>query len=153
MPYNGGVLPASSNAHKTRFFQDFLGGTFPPARRASDKPIAIACFRLFTFFPDRPLLSVPFFRSLIALFTFAAAFLPYLAIGAPLPELCSVNIAGYSECGNDDFSCGAFEILKPGALRQDERRVLIRGFNFLRCQLINRVIAWGCLTTQFTRRG
>jgi hypothetical protein len=33
-------------------------GTFPPLRRASDKPIAIACFRLFTFRPDRPLLSV-----------------------------------------------------------------------------------------------
>jgi hypothetical protein len=52
----------------------------PPARRASDSPIAIACFRLVTFLPDRPLLSVPRRRSRIALSTFADAFLPYLAI-------------------------------------------------------------------------
>jgi hypothetical protein len=29
---------------------DFFAGTFAPARRASERPIAIACFRLFTFF-------------------------------------------------------------------------------------------------------
>ena len=39
-------------------------------RRASDKPIAIACFRLFTFLPDRPLFSVPDFRFFMARPTF-----------------------------------------------------------------------------------
>jgi hypothetical protein len=53
-------------------------GTFAPFFRASDKPIAIACFRLFTVFPLLPDLSVPFFRRRIALSTrFDAAF-PYL---------------------------------------------------------------------------
>ena len=33
-----------------------------PARRACDKPIAIACLRLFTRFPERPLLSLPRFN-------------------------------------------------------------------------------------------
>ena len=37
----------------------FLGGTFAPDRRASDKPIAIACFRLFTVFPLRPDFNLP----------------------------------------------------------------------------------------------
>jgi hypothetical protein len=63
--------------------EDFFRGTFPPARRASERPIAIACLRLVTFFPDRPLLSVPRFRSCIAFSTFCDAFLPYLAIGPP----------------------------------------------------------------------
>src|SRR6266487_5734925 len=62
------------------FFLAFLRGTFPPARRASDSPIAMACFRLVTFLPERPLFKVPFLRSCIALLTFCAAFLPYLAI-------------------------------------------------------------------------
>jgi len=60
--------------------EDFFFGTLPPAFRASDRPIAIACFLLVTFFPERPLLSVPFFRSCIAFSTFSDAFLPYLAM-------------------------------------------------------------------------
>ncbi len=36
-----------------------FGGTFFPARRASERPIAIACLGLMTFFPLRPLVSVP----------------------------------------------------------------------------------------------
>src|SRR5215813_7535785 len=62
------------------FFLAFLRGTFPPARRASDSPIAIACFRLVTFFPERPLLSVPLFLRCIADLTFLPAALPYLPI-------------------------------------------------------------------------
>ena len=58
----------------------FPDGTFPPARRASDKPIAMACLRLVTFFPERPERNVPRFRSRIAFSTFSLAFLPYLAI-------------------------------------------------------------------------
>jgi hypothetical protein len=57
-----------------------LRGTLPPARRASESPIAIACFRLVTFFPERPLRSVPRFRSCIAFSTFCEAFRPYLAM-------------------------------------------------------------------------
>src|SRR5205814_9843259 len=64
--------------------QDFFLGTFAPALRASDRPIAIACLRLLTVLPDRPLLSVPRLRSCIARFTFADAFLPYFrGIDAP----------------------------------------------------------------------
>ena len=62
------------------YLLDFLRGTLAPARRASERPIAIACFRLFTLLPDRPLFNVPLLRSCIALFTFSCAFLPYLAI-------------------------------------------------------------------------
>ena len=48
----------------------FFLGTFPPARRACERPIAIACLRLFTFFRERPDLRVPRFRSCIAFRTF-----------------------------------------------------------------------------------
>jgi hypothetical protein len=61
------------------FFADFFG-TLPPARRASDSPIAIACLRLFTFLPDLPLRNVPALRSCIAFSTLDCAFLPYFAI-------------------------------------------------------------------------
>jgi hypothetical protein len=56
----------------------FFFGTFAPERRASDNPIAIACFLLFTLRPDRPDLSVPFFRFFIAPSTFFDADLLYL---------------------------------------------------------------------------
>jgi hypothetical protein len=62
------------------FDEDFLRGTLPPAFRASDSPIAMACFLLVTFLPDRPLFSFPVFRSCIAFSTFSDAFLPYLAM-------------------------------------------------------------------------
>src|SRR5688572_29292726 len=54
-----------------------LRGTFAPDRRASESPMAIACLRLVTFLPDRPLRSVPRFRSRITFSTFLDAFLPY----------------------------------------------------------------------------
>jgi hypothetical protein len=54
-----------------------LRGTFAPLLRASDRPIAIACLRLVTFLPERPLRKVPALRSCIARFTFWAAFFPY----------------------------------------------------------------------------
>src|SRR5260370_27048963 len=65
------------------FEEDFLLGTFAPAFRASDSPIAIACFLLVTFLPDRPLFRVPSFRSCIAFSPLSEAFLPYLAILLP----------------------------------------------------------------------
>jgi hypothetical protein len=65
------------------FFAEFLGGgTFAPSRRASESPIAIACFRLVTFLPEPPLRNVPSLRSCIARLTFACALLPYFAIGS-----------------------------------------------------------------------
>jgi len=57
---------------------DLFFGTLPPARRASDNPIAIACFLLVTFLPE-PLFSVPRLRSRIVFSTFSDAFAPYLA--------------------------------------------------------------------------
>jgi hypothetical protein len=62
------------------FEDDFFFGTLPPSRRASERPIAIACLRLFTFFPELPLLSVPCFRSCIAFSTLSDAFFPYFAM-------------------------------------------------------------------------
>jgi hypothetical protein len=60
--------------------ETFFLGTFAPARRASESPIAMACLRLVTFFPDFPLFKVPLFRSSMTFLTFACAFFPYLAI-------------------------------------------------------------------------
>src|SRR5262249_33907882 len=59
-----------------------LRGTLPPSRRASLRPIAIACLRLVTFRPERPDFSVPRFRSCIARSTLLCAFFPYLAMRA-----------------------------------------------------------------------
>jgi hypothetical protein len=56
---------------------DDLRGTFAPFSRASDKPIAIACFLLVTFFPLLPDLSVPFFFLRIADSTRLPAAFPY----------------------------------------------------------------------------
>jgi hypothetical protein len=64
--------PAVVRLRLPRFLR---AGTFAPDRRASDKPIAIACLRLFTLRPERPLRSVPRFRSRIARATFVDAFL------------------------------------------------------------------------------
>src|SRR5882724_1187738 len=52
----------------------FGGGTLPPAARASDNPIAIACLRLVTFLPDLPLFNLPAFISFITFSTFSDAF-------------------------------------------------------------------------------
>jgi hypothetical protein len=56
----------------------FFFGTLAPALRASDNPIAIACSRLLTLRPERPLRSVPLLRFFIARPTLADAFLEYL---------------------------------------------------------------------------
>jgi hypothetical protein len=48
-------------------------GTLPPARRASERPIAMACLRLVTFLPERPERKVPRFLSCIAFSTFCEA--------------------------------------------------------------------------------
>jgi hypothetical protein len=61
------------------FFAAFFG-TFAPLRRASESPIAIACFRLLTLRPERPLFSVPALRFFIARSTLADAFFEYRAM-------------------------------------------------------------------------
>lgn len=60
----------------------FLRGTFAPAFRASESPIAMACFRLVTLFPERPDLNWPRFLSCIARSTFSLAFFPYFRFAA-----------------------------------------------------------------------
>jgi hypothetical protein len=68
--------------------QDFFFGTLAPLLRASDRPIAIACLRLVTFLPERPLFSVPALRFFMARLTFLAApfeyfrFFAFLAISS-----------------------------------------------------------------------
>ena len=60
------------------FAVDFRGaGTLAPSRRASARPMAMACLRLFTRLPERPLRNVPALRSCIARSTFCAARGPY----------------------------------------------------------------------------
>jgi hypothetical protein len=56
-----------------------LGGTFAPFFRASESPMAIACFRLFTLppLPRLPEPSVPLFFLRIALATLLLAAFPY----------------------------------------------------------------------------
>src|SRR6266545_5999427 len=63
-------------------------GTRAPFLRASERPMAIACLRLFTFFPLRPLLSVPFLRLRIALSTVFDAPREYLRAMQSLLVLC-----------------------------------------------------------------
>jgi hypothetical protein len=59
------------------FLLDFLAfGTLPPSRRASERPMAIACRRLFTFLPERPERRVPAFISSMLRCTFLPAKLP-----------------------------------------------------------------------------
>jgi hypothetical protein len=67
-----------------RLLADLFFGTFLPALRASDKPIAMAWLRLVTLLPERPLLKVPRLRSCIAFATFLdAASLYFLAMIPP----------------------------------------------------------------------
>jgi hypothetical protein len=67
---------------RERFRDDFREGTFAPLRRASLRPIAIACLRLLTLRPD-PLFNVPLLRRRIAELTFLDAAFPYLAMCRP----------------------------------------------------------------------
>jgi hypothetical protein len=60
------------------FDEDFFDGTLPPSRRASESPMAMACLRLVTFLPERPLFSFPRFISCMFSSTFSDAFFPYL---------------------------------------------------------------------------
>src|SRR2546426_823826 len=65
-----------------------VGFAYCGARRASLRPMAIACLRLVTFLPERPDRSVPCLRSRIARSTFLEAFGPYLRV---LPRLFAMH--------------------------------------------------------------
>ena len=67
--------------------EERLRGTLPPSRRASLNPIAIACLRLVTFFPERPDLSLPCFISCMARSTFLPDFFPYFRLDFLRPVL------------------------------------------------------------------
>jgi len=55
-------------------------GTLAPFFRASDNPMAMACLRLLTVLPLRPLFSDPRFIRCMADFTFLPAEAPYLRL-------------------------------------------------------------------------
>ena len=65
------------------FHADFFLGTFLPFARASESPIAIACFLLLTVLPLPPLLSVPALRRFMARLTSLDADLEYRATVFP----------------------------------------------------------------------
>src|SRR5262249_20813356 len=77
-----------------RFF-----GTFLPFLRASDRPMAIACLRLFTLppWPDLPRLSVPRLRRRMALFTSFDAEREYLRAMMSLQADCT---RAFARCDN-----------------------------------------------------
>jgi hypothetical protein len=58
--------------------------------------MAMACLRLFTFFPERPLRNFPDLRSRIARFTFSPAFFPYRAMARPPTAQKHLTAAGIS---------------------------------------------------------
>lgn len=58
-------------------------GTLAPASRASESPMAIACFRLVTFLWLRPLLNLPSLNSCITLPTFCWACSLYFRFATP----------------------------------------------------------------------
>src|SRR5204863_9981685 len=58
----------------------FFFGTFAPSFLASESTMAMACLRLVTFLPLRPLFNFPRFFSCMALSTFFCSFLEYFAI-------------------------------------------------------------------------
>ena len=72
-------LPLALRFERLFELRDDRDGTLAPFSRASLRPIAIACLRLFTR-PPEPLLSVPRLRRRIADSTFLLADLPYFAI-------------------------------------------------------------------------
>jgi hypothetical protein len=79
-----------------RFLVVFLAaffGTFLPLARASESPIAMACLRLFTVLPERPLFKVPALRFFIARSTSAEAFLEYFRAMDDLPVVGKIIVA------------------------------------------------------------
>src|SRR5471030_2176635 len=76
------------------FLAVFFFGAFFPSARASESPIAIACLRLVTFLPERPLFNVPALRFFIARSTSADAPLEYFRAMRFLPVDPENNLHG-----------------------------------------------------------
>jgi hypothetical protein len=91
-------------------------GTLPPARRASESPIAIACFRLVTFFPEPPDRSSPRFISCMAFSTFWAAFFPYLRVPVFAVDRfrSAISITSFEDRG----PAGCLRMVRAGAIRR-----------------------------------
>src|SRR5262249_55168409 len=70
--------------------QRFFTGTFAPALRACESPIAMACFLSVTRWPDLPDRSLPFFISCSARPTFRLAAGPYLVF----PDMVASSTCG-----------------------------------------------------------
>jgi hypothetical protein len=107
---------ASEHDNRKRYRQAaFFFGTFAPFFRASERPIAIACLRLFTLPPLPPLpeRKVPFFFRRIALATVLPAAFPYFR------ELFLLGI-NFSRCLELDLGCEV--VLKSAGLSLDEQR-------------------------------
>jgi len=95
-----------------RFRLRLRDGTFCPFSRASLRPMAIACLRLFTVRPERPLFNDPFLRRRIADSTVFCAPLPYLAMsfppkGAQVCKACARAIASRAQEKIIALACGA----------------------------------------------
>src|SRR6185312_2135169 len=102
-------VPLSASGRRGRRLQDFLRffdflffvlrlGTFLPLRRASDRPMAIACFLLFTVppLPPLPRFSLPFFLRCMARLTSLPALLEYfLAIRDLLPASNEIRLTRF----------------------------------------------------------
>jgi hypothetical protein len=92
---SGGHQDLRLLAFRFRVFRPFLwDGTFFPFLRASERPIAIACFLLLTLppLPPLPRRSVPFFFRFMARSTSLPALREYLASGIS-------HLAGCGLCG------------------------------------------------------
>lgn len=96
-PPASGVAATYPSSHVAVSQVFFCVGTFPPARRASDSPMAIACLRLVTFRPDPPLRSVHSCISCIVFSTLSWAVLPYLAMASP-GRVCLGNTSRIAPC-------------------------------------------------------
>jgi hypothetical protein len=82
---------------------DLRDGTLSPSRRASLRPIAMACLRLVTLRPLDPERSVPCLRSRITFSTFFWARGPYFAMMEPpaavvLQAMCLAQLACAISC-------------------------------------------------------
>jgi hypothetical protein len=92
-----------------RFFEAFFG-TLLPTALASERPIAIACLRLVTFLPDRPLFKVPALRFFITRSTSAEAFFEYFR-AMMFSRLRENNLGGQSWFPFSGNQSGAVEHL------------------------------------------
>jgi hypothetical protein len=81
--------------HGAAEIQPFLVGTLSPSLRASDSPIAMACFLLVTFLPLRPLFNFPCFIARISLSTLFPAAGEYLRVDFfPVVDFFFVALVG-----------------------------------------------------------